>query len=76
MSAGGRDGLRGWELPDQGVLFVVSGPSGVGKSTLVKQAMRRMGHAVGLARNPATRELPAPFAGKLDDILKSWGVLK
>ena len=44
--------------------------------TVVKQAMRRMGHAVGLARNPATRELPAPFAGKLDDILKSWGVLK
>jgi len=31
--------LRGWESPDRGVLFVISGPSGVGKSTLVKAAM-------------------------------------
>ncbi|MCB9687366.1 MAG: guanylate kinase [Alphaproteobacteria bacterium] len=31
-----------WALPDQGVLFVVSGPSGVGKSTLVKAAMERI----------------------------------
>ena len=31
--------LRGWEAPDRGVLFVISGPSGVGKSTLVKAAM-------------------------------------
>lgn len=28
--------------PDHGVLFVVSGPSGVGKSTLVKRAMRNV----------------------------------
>ena len=31
-----------WALPDHGVLFVVSGPSGVGKSTLVKAAMARI----------------------------------
>lgn len=31
--------LEGWVRPDRGVLFVVSGPSGVGKSTLVKRAM-------------------------------------
>ena len=31
--------LVGWTPPDRGVLFVVSGPSGVGKSTLVKAAM-------------------------------------
>lgn len=29
-------------MPDQGVLFVVTGPSGVGKSTLVKRAMGRI----------------------------------
>ncbi|MBW1877460.1 MAG: guanylate kinase [Deltaproteobacteria bacterium] len=31
--------MPGWRLPDEGVLFVVSGPSGVGKSTLVQAAM-------------------------------------
>ena len=30
------------ERPDRGVLFVVSGPSGVGKSTLIKKAMTRI----------------------------------
>ena len=29
-------------LPDEGVLFVVSGPSGVGKSTVVNRAMERI----------------------------------
>jgi len=40
--------------------------------TVVKQAMRRMGIAVGPARSPATAELPSEFASRLDDILKSW----
>jgi len=29
--------LTGWDAPNQGVLFVVSGPSGTGKSTLLKR---------------------------------------
>ncbi len=35
-------GTLALERPDQGVLFVVSGPSGVGKSTLIKKAMARI----------------------------------
>jgi 4-hydroxy-tetrahydrodipicolinate synthase len=41
--------------------------------TVVKQAMRRMGYAVGPARAPATPELPAAFAQRLDGILAGWG---
>jgi dihydrodipicolinate synthase/N-acetylneuraminate lyase len=40
---------------------------------VVKQAMRRLGVAVGPARPPAAAELPAPFAQRLDAILASWG---
>jgi 4-hydroxy-tetrahydrodipicolinate synthase len=43
--------------------------------TVVKQAMRAMGHAVGLARPPATPELPAPFAQRVEALLADWGCL-
>jgi 4-hydroxy-tetrahydrodipicolinate synthase len=43
--------------------------------TVVKQAMRAMGHAVGLARPPASPELPAPFARRVEALLSEWGVL-
>lgn len=33
------EAMPGWVPPDRGALFVVSGPSGVGKSTLVRQAL-------------------------------------
>jgi guanylate kinase len=50
--------LVGWELPDEGVLFVVSGPSGAGKSTLVRAAMARI---PGLAFSvSATTRAPRP----------------
>ncbi len=34
--------LPGWRRPDRGVLFVISGPSGVGKSTLIKEALAQV----------------------------------
>ena len=44
-------------------------------ATVVKQAMRAMGHAVGLARPPASPELPAPFARRVEALLAEWGIL-
>lgn len=34
--------LTNWQPPDIGALFVVSGASGTGKTTMVKEALRRM----------------------------------
>ena len=50
------------ERPDRGVLFVVSGPSGVGKSTLIKKAMARI-PALEFSVSATTR---APRAGEVD----------
>ncbi|HYD56043.1 MAG TPA: dihydrodipicolinate synthase family protein [Burkholderiales bacterium] len=43
--------------------------------TVVKQAMRAMGHAVGPARPPASPELPSAFAKKLESLLGEWECL-
>ena len=32
-------GMVRWQQPDKGVLFIVTGASGTGKTTLVKQAL-------------------------------------
>lgn len=53
-----------WALPDRGVLFVVSGPSGVGKSTLVKAAMARI-PGIEFSVSATTR---APRAGERDGV--------
>jgi guanylate kinase len=34
--------LTRWEPPDEGALFVVTGPSGTGKTTLVREALARI----------------------------------
>ena len=36
--------LKGWSSPSKGVLFVVTGPSGTGKTTLVKHALSKLSH--------------------------------
>ena len=36
--------LSSWKRPDQGALFVVSGASGTGKTTLLREALRHVPH--------------------------------
>lgn len=43
--------------------------------TVVKHAMRMMGVPVGLARPPATPELPPPHARRLEKLLGEWAGL-
>jgi guanylate kinase len=56
--------LDGWTLPDRGVLFVVSGPSGVGKSTLVQRALNRI-PGIGFSVSATTR---APRPGEVEGV--------
>jgi guanylate kinase len=56
--------LPGWQLPDEGVLFVVSGPSGVGKSTLVTAAMASI-PGLSFSVSATTR---APREGERDGV--------
>ncbi len=54
--------LEGWQRPDHGVLFVVTGPSGVGKSTLIRSAMARI-DGLSFSCSATTR---APRRGERD----------
>jgi len=54
--------LKSWRPPDRGVLFVVTGPSGVGKSTLIHEA-RRVVPDLHFSVSATTR---APRDGELD----------
>ena len=56
--------MRGWTRPSQGVLFVVSGPSGVGKSTLIASVMRELPD-LGFSVSATTR---APRTGEREGV--------
>lgn len=56
--------LQGWRAPDRGALFVVTGPSGVGKSTLIKAA-RQVVPGLGFSVSATTR---APRPGEKDGV--------
>lgn len=57
-------GLVGWRFPDRGVLFVVTGPSGVGKSTLIRRAMATI-PGLGFSVSATTRP---PRPGEVEGV--------
>ncbi|MBN1335003.1 MAG: guanylate kinase [Deltaproteobacteria bacterium] len=56
--------LTRWVPPDDGALFVVSGASGVGKTTLVREALARIPHLV-FSVSATTR---APRSGEVEGV--------
>lgn len=56
--------LTGWTGPDRGALFVLTGPSGVGKSTLVHAVMDRI-PGLEFSVSATTR---APRSGEVDGV--------
>jgi guanylate kinase len=56
--------LDGWTSPDRGALFIVTGASGTGKTTLVREALRRI-PGVQFSVSATTR---APRAGERDGV--------
>ena len=56
--------LKGWQRPDRGVLFVITGPSGVGKSTLITHCRAQI-PGLGFSISATTR---APRAAETDGI--------
>ncbi len=56
--------LEGWQAPDRGALFVVSGASGTGKTTLLRAALERV-PGLAFSVSATTR---APRAGERDGV--------
>ncbi|MFN7143904.1 MAG: guanylate kinase [Myxococcota bacterium] len=56
--------LQGWQAPDTGALFVVSGASGTGKTTLLRAALERV-PGLEFSVSATTR---APRAGERDGV--------
>ncbi|MBN2800587.1 MAG: guanylate kinase [Deltaproteobacteria bacterium] len=56
--------MRGWTAPDEGVLFVITGPSGVGKSTMIHALMAEV-PGLEFSASATTR---APRAGEVDGV--------
>ena len=56
--------LQGWQTPDHGALFIVSGASGTGKTTLLRAALERV-PGLEFSVSATTR---APRAGERDGV--------
>lgn len=59
MTPRGTDGIHGTGNPNRGPLIILSGPSGVGKSTLVERLLKDGGWPLRLSVSATTR-LPRP----------------